>query len=169
MRCLTTIVSISSIFSNIITSVLIRNGDRFHSWLNSFLFLSLFPCHHTRRLPLIGWSRSFSGSPLDLTLTAEGIHWPLPWIVLLSQPFFVGLEKLVVLLSLENHALMELRLELIHSSSRCIYHIRIFLLRVVIQLLLILVLVHLFLLHLTNQHWIGLRLQLSLFEYFVIS
>ena len=164
MRCFTTIVTINSIFSNFVTSI-VRNVDRFIS----LLVPSPFPCHHIRSLQLLFFCRSriFCRSSLDLILAIEGIHQSLSWTVLYSQLFLVGLEELIVLLSLKDHALMELCLKLVHSSSRCIYHIRVFLLKVVIQLLL--VLVCLFLLHLTKQHWIGLRLQLCLFEQFVIS
>ena len=124
MRC-TTIKVVNIV--NIVSFVVSRNVGR----LVSSLLPQLFPCHHIGRVwhSLVG-SR-LSGSSLDLALTVEGIHWALSWnIVLRSQLFLVRLEDLAILI--DGHALAELFLELIHSISRGIYHIRLLLLRLVV-------------------------------------
>ena len=139
--------------------LLVFNVIRNVNSLQSFMLLSfLFPCLHTRWVPLNRWS-TFFRSPF-LTSWSERIQWFLFRIIHIhvSQVLLISLKELVFLLSLEGQVLLKLSLELIHSSSSGIYHSR---------LRLMLLYVNMLLHH--RQLWNLRCLYFSLFEQLVIG
>ena len=150
-------------FAHVLIIFIFNNASR----LPSFLFSSHFPCLHTSWVPLLRRSQLFQ-SPCKLTSWTEGIHWFLTRInrIHVIQAILTRLEKLIVLISIEDHVLLKLFLELVHN---CIYHASLLLLLHLLLCVHILVWINqLLLLH--HCHWLKLHcLQFSLFEQLVIS